>query len=274
MNKLEKVNQNSNYNTYLSRMENSYFKSSKSLLPLFCRGKKVLDVGCASGTLLKPLVESGFDAVGIDLNKSAIDICKKLGYKAKKCNLYDLKEKFDTIIFSSVLHEFSSYDETNRYTDIPIRTALESAYNHLKKGGQILIRDGIKASDKIISVQVTSNEVIDDFKKYVEDAPMYRNTEVSMSNNTIIAPQSVIKEFAYTYTWGKESYSREVNEQYGILTIEDWANIVNKANFRINNVIISGDDYIDYISKFFVPNNDVKKLFEQSTIIINATKEV
>lgn len=272
MNSLERANQNSNYGTYLSRMENSYFKSSKSFLTTLCKGKKVLDVGCASGTLLKPLVQLGFDVMGIDLNEDAVYICKESGYNVIKCNLYDLKDTFDTIIFSSVLHEFSSYTEEDRYTDLPIIAALECAYTQLNKGGQLLIRDGIKGPNKIISVLAKSEKIVEDFKKYLNDAPMYDDTDVSISDTIITAPAYVIKEFAYTYTWGKESYSREVNEQYGILTVEEWKNIVRHANFTIDNVIVSSDNYIDYVSKFFVPNSNAVQLFEQSTIIINATK--
>ena len=275
MNKLEEVNKNSNYDIYLTRMENSYFKSSKNFLPLLCKGKRVLDVGCASGTLLKPLKDMGFDAVGIDLNQTAVDKCHDLGLDVENINLYELKDSFDTIIFSSVLHEFSSYDRTDkyRYTKLPILTALMSAYKHLNSNGQILIRDGIKASDEVITVNATSYEVIKDFKQYVKDAPMYKDTTFLISGTSITAQASLIKEFAYTYTWGKASYSREVNEQYGILTVEDWLQIIRIAKFKINNVIISSDDYIKYVSKFFIPNDKLTEVFEQSTIIINAEKE-
>ena len=276
MNSLEKVNQNSNYDTYLNRMDGSYLKSSKCLIPLFCKGKEVLDVGCASGTLIKPLMEHGFSVTGIDLNQSAVDICKAEGYNVINSSLRDLKGTFDTIVFSSVLHEFSSYneDEKYRYTLIPIIMALADAYHHLNSHGRIIIRDGIKETDARMGVKTTSPEVTEAFKKYLNDAPMYKGTKALIAGQSIIAPRSVIKEFAYTYTWGKESYSREVNEQYGILTVEEWKQVVKTVPFyTITNFMTSADDYIKYVSKFFVLDKRLVQMFEQSTILISAERE-
>ena len=277
MNKLEEIAQNSNYDTYLQRMTNSFQSSSKKFLPLLCKGGKVLDVGCGSGVLLKEFTQMGFDVKGIDLNQNAIDVCKKENLNAEKIDLSDIKEKYDSIIFSSVLHEISSYDETNKFTTSPIIAALFAARNILNDNGQILIRDGLCGSSQKIKLIAKNESIVEDFKQYIKDAPMFNekvlfNTHIFISGLKIYAPEDILKEFLYTYTWGKESYSREVQERYGILTEKNWIQLCNMLNLKINNIITSEDDYIKYVSRFFEPNKDLIQTFEKSTIIINAQK--
>ena len=277
MNKLEEIAQNSNYDTYLQRMTNSFQSSSKKFLPLLCKGGKVLDVGCGSGVLLKEFTQMGFDVKGIDLNQNAIDVCKKENLNAEKIDLSDIKEKYDSIIFSSVLHEISSYDETNKFTTSPIIAALFAARNILNDNGQILIRDGLCGSSQKIKLIAKNESIVEDFKQYIKDAPMFDekvlfDNRIFISGLKIYASEDILKEFLYTYTWGKESYSREVQERYGILTEKNWIQLCNMLNLKINNIITSEDDYIKYVSRFFEPNKDLIQTFEKSTIIINAQK--
>ena len=48
--------------------------------------------------------------------------------------------KYDTIIFSSILHEISSYceDESIRFTEIPIKNALRKTNELLTDNGSII----------------------------------------------------------------------------------------------------------------------------------------
>ena len=84
---------------------------------------KILDVGCFSGSLLTILERNGFrNACGIDINKDAIDRCKKKGLK----NIFFMdglkthfkNEEFDLIIASDVLEHIkddkSALAEWNR----------------------------------------------------------------------------------------------------------------------------------------------------------------
>ncbi|QAA82935.1 class I SAM-dependent methyltransferase [Aequorivita sp. H23M31] len=61
---------------------------------------KVLDVGCGAGSHSLYLQEKGFDVMGIDTSKGAIEVCKLRGLQnAKNIDLLQLKnEKFDTIL--------------------------------------------------------------------------------------------------------------------------------------------------------------------------------
>ena len=121
MNKLEELAKNDkiNYERYLKRMTDSMQCSTKGMIPYLAKdGKNILDVGCGSGVMLSALSLQNKKSklTGIDLNVEAI---KKLKQLKTNWNLYhqDFMKlndvKFDTVIFSSILHEISSYNEKN-----------------------------------------------------------------------------------------------------------------------------------------------------------------
>ena len=128
MNELEKlsIENRENYLRYLKRMTDSMKTSTKGFLPaLLSSAKSVLDVGCGSGVLMEAIEEANpsIRITGIDINKEAIDKLKALG---KNWELYHLdlkdfsKQKYEAIVFSSVLHEISSYSEdpSKKFTSI------------------------------------------------------------------------------------------------------------------------------------------------------------
>ena len=256
-----------NYNRYLNRMSKSYEKSSKGLIPIFSKGK-ILDVECGSGILLENLT----NADGIDLNQNSVDICKSKGLNVECKALKDVTNKYDTIIFSSVLHEISSYDEEARFTKLPIINALNDAKNILNDNGQIIIRDGIQAEIGTSTLEVKSKKVIDDIIKYFYDAPMYMLEYIKVENYKVTANNHFLKEFMFTYTWGKDSYFREAQEKYGILRKNEWIKIVEDAGLKINVLKTFKEEYVKYLSKYFIVNEDLVKLLTESTIFIVAEK--
>lgn len=268
MNLTELSNENiENYNRYLNKMSKSYKNSSKGLIPTFSKGK-ILDVGCGSGILLENLT----NAEGIDLNQNSVDICKLKGLRAECKSLKDVTNKYDTIIFSSVLHEISSYDEDARFTKLPIIYTLNDAKNILNDNGQIIIRDGLQADFGLSTLEVKSKDIIDDIIKYFYDAPMYIVEYIKVNGNKITANNHFLKEFMFTYTWGKDSYYREVQEKYGILRKNEWIELVESVGFKIKFIRTFKEEYIKYLSKYFIINEDLIKLFTESTIFIVAKK--
>lgn len=257
-----------NYKLYMQRMDSSYTKTTKGLIPMFAKGQ-VLDVGCGSGVLLRQLK----NAKGIDLNPKAVGICTEQNLNAECVSLHDVEGTFDTIIFSSVLHEFSSYADHQRYSEGPILEALIDANRKLNQGGQIIIRDGVKGSRVYATLTAKSEKVVEDFKKYVIDAPMWDNdTFIVYDGLKIVAPMSILKEFMFTYTWGPDSYPREVNEKFGILTQNKWLELVNKAGFKTVCCKVNAEEYVEYLSKHFENDDTLKYILRNSTIFIVAKK--
>ena len=79
---------------------------------------RVLDVGCGAGRVALHLQNLGFDVVGIDLAKGAIEACTKLGLKNARVMSADELDfpdsTFDTVILFgnnfgiNVIHEYFS----------------------------------------------------------------------------------------------------------------------------------------------------------------------
>lgn len=96
-------------------------------------GKRILDVGCATGYLGEKLKNRGNYVVGLDISPLAVDQAKKRLDEAFVYNLgsdetFPTKEKFDLIIMSEVVeHLFSPKKAINRLK------------HQLKPGGELLI---------------------------------------------------------------------------------------------------------------------------------------
>ncbi len=100
------------------------------------RGALVLELGCGSGRLLKPLCEAGFQVSGLDLSpimlQQAREILESYGFSAK---LYEgdmidfqIPEVFDAVIIPYFSFMYVRTQEER------IRL-LQSVYEHLKPGG-------------------------------------------------------------------------------------------------------------------------------------------
>lgn len=105
------------------------------LIKKFCgpnQGKKILDVGCGTGLLLKELEKFG-EVHGLDCAQEAIDYCKKRGLaeSVKKGNILDIPfddEQFDIVTALDILEHLE--DESR---------ALKEINRILKKNGIAII---------------------------------------------------------------------------------------------------------------------------------------
>lgn len=267
MNRLEELSKENqeNYQTYLKRMTESMKYSTKGLIPLLAKNSKnILDVGCGSGVMLKALEIENPNAIitGLDLNIDAINELRKnnSNWKLYHMDFMDLKEvKFDTIIFSSILHEISSYHSNldKRFTEKPILEAFIKSNSLLSDGGSIIVRDGLllpeKESYNKVLVSFTNVEDGEWLYKFKKDFRGFDNTDINteiikLDNNMYLIAEGFLKEFLCKYTWGKESYPREVNERFGILTKDMWISLLKEAGFMVETIIESKEEYEKYLS--------------------------
>ena len=293
MNKLEELsNQNkSNYQRYLKRMTESMKKSTKGLIPLLARsGTNILDVGCGSGVMLKALEEEipNVKLTGIDLNSEAISELKKYNTNWNLIHIDFMKMKnvkFDAIIFSSILHEISSYnnDLTKRFTEKPIIDAFKKSNELLEDNGIIIIRDGL-----LVPVEQRNNRLIISFKnpndyiwlyKFQKEFRGFDNLDINkniiaLDYNKYLVYEGFLKEFLYTYTWGSESYAREINERFGILTESEWLYLLKESGFKIETTIKSREEYEKYLSNKISITDEFGNHYEypNMTIVLKANK--
>ena len=112
----------------VSNIQKKFFKK-------YINGKKILDIGAATGSLSKFLIDEGFEVVSIDINEKLIGKAEKKGVKVKNLDMMEIDklEKFDTIInVGNTLPHLSSKDEVFLF--------LQKAYSQLKNNGKLIIQ--------------------------------------------------------------------------------------------------------------------------------------
>ena len=280
-NKLEQLTgaNKRNYDLYLQRMTQSISQSSKGLIPFFAaQCKKILDVGCGSGILMQAIQAVNPDAkiVGIDINQSAVDTCVEQGLDVRNATLSDLVksgETFDCVIFSSVLHEFSSYDEKAPFTEKPIEDAIADASKITDKGGFIIIRDGIRVAEngrvELVKINFKNPEDAIWIERFKKEFPDYHES-IPLEPGVLSLENA--KEFLYTFTWGDKSWPREVQERFGIMTIENWEAMARRNGFDIKNLMISAEEYKKYLKDKIEIDDVVSRLLEETTMLLVAEK--
>lgn len=283
MNILEKLTaeNESNYKTYLERMSQSCAVSSKHLIPFYTIGKKaILDVGCADGTLMKAIKAVNPEArvVGIDLNKNAVNFARAAGLEVYRLSLEDTeyfsKDRFDCVIFSSVLHEISSYANANRFSYIPIFETLQQAYKLLSDDGIIIIRDGLmNYTESTCTVKFMSPDGERWFQKFINEYkyPYFTYNFYKMYDE-ITCDTELMQEFLATWTWGEKSWNREINEKFCILTEERWMTVVKNAGFDTIAFFKSKEDYPKYLAPKVILSMNGEPFFPYMTCTIIAKK--
>jgi hypothetical protein len=224
-----------NTDKYLSTMNDA--AASKRELISKVVGEKIVDVGSGGGILLD-LLEATYpdkEIIGTDISSNVIETLKTKKqlenhkWTVVKHNFVDgpLTEKVDSIIFSSILHEIFSYTDTpnGKFNIESVKASLRNAYLSLNKGGRIIIRDGVKTEgDGTLTISLDADDSVGFFSNYMHDfkgLPDNRKNIV-MQGNKVSGDVNFIREFLYTYTWGAESYSHEVEEQFGYFTLNEF----------------------------------------------------
>jgi len=239
-----------NESKYLSTM-NDIEESTKNSIIAYAVGEKIVDVGSGGGVLLD-LLERKYpqkEIIGTDISDNVLRVLEekrcneKHGWTVKRHNFTDgpYPEKVDSIFFSSILHEIYSYTETEngRFEIESVKKALQNAYASLNPGGRIVIRDGVKsADDTVIEITFHDPEGMDFFKNYMRDFEGLKDIEdrkikIYESENRVCACTNFAREFLYTYTWGRESYAHEVQEQFGYFTIEEYREFFETLGAKI-----------------------------------------
>ena len=239
--------------SYLNTMNASIMFKAKLLD--YIKGKSVLDVGPGGGTLMDLICEKNpnLEVYGIDISSNVIDnLNKKKKEENRKWNIikgdalnledYFEKNKIDTIIYSSIIHELYSYIpyEGKKFNINTVKKALKSAYDILPIKGRIIIRDGIKTEPENTYriIEFKNKDDINILKRYCKDFEGRCITYERISDNKVKMLVNDAMEFLYTYTWGEDSYPLEVKEQFGYLTPSQYRNLINE-NLPNSKIITS-----------------------------------
>ncbi len=209
--------------TYLERMSKPLQEKLKVAKYFSKRVKSVLDVGCADGTITLALADMypEINFVGIDLDQSFIDIANqkieaRQNVKFECIYLRDKlaeEERFDVVLFCSVLHEFFSYGEGIS----SVIKALSDAREILNQSGEIIIRDML-LYEYTEKSQLWLPEILTKLRSKSEIIPMIDDFERYFGKlNSIKQVNHFLLKYMYTDNW-----QREVKEDYVPVSFEKY----------------------------------------------------
>ena len=242
-----------NEEQYLETMNNAQTSTKMSILD-YVKGELVLDVGSGGGVLLDAL-EVRFPEkriFGTDISQNVIEVLtNKINKENHKYDVFvhnfvhqRLWSPVDSIIFSSILHEVFSYTEigNKKFETAAVIASLYNAFDSLKHGGRIIIRDGVKTNSKrIVSVKFKDEDSLTLAKSYLSEFQGLKELKdkdgswfnLKIEGDVITGNINLIREMLYTITWGPMSYPQEVQEQFGYFTLEEFNGVMNSVGFEI-----------------------------------------
>jgi SAM-dependent methyltransferase len=215
----------------------------------------VLDVGAGGGEFAHVLEELGYTVTALDASDDAI-----MRMREKFPNLTTVRmladesarlgeNIFDAVVCSSILHEVYSYgDSAHKKGDIgSLYAALAAFRKILKPGGVLVIRDGVKPTnwDQKAKLRMVPEGNTEPVRLYLEQCP-FANGFIKGATGRMVAlrrgpddwytgnVQSVF-EFYMTYNWGLDSYPRETQELFGILTLNQYVSTLEQIGFEVTS---------------------------------------
>lgn len=220
------MNQIANQKLYLERMSRSLQEKLKISRYIPEGTRNVLDVGCADGTVTLALADlyPGISFVGIDLNEGFIKIAKerigdRKNVRFEKCFLRERlvsPERFDVVLFCSILHEFFSYGEGIS----TVVKALSDAHEILTDAGTMIIRDMI-LYDYAGTSKLWLEEMMEEVREKIELPSQLSDFEKLFGEITSIKQ---LNHFLLKYMY-KDNWERESRENYVPVSFEEYDQI-------------------------------------------------
>ena len=219
--------------TYASGMDAS--APDKAKLLKFVRRGVIAELGCGAGTILG-LLRQKFPKshlIGLDLSDEMIAWCRRR-FPGVEIRRHDITRRIfdegsiDTIFACSVFHEVFSY---NGYDAGPVRDALRQAAAALRKGGRLIVRDGVKParSDEVF-VSFLNDETRLKFIRFSQEfgpGPVRWKEIEGRIQVSRWETMEFLSKYIYDVNW-----SHEVKEQFGVFTLDQWRSELGRAGLK------------------------------------------
>ncbi len=216
--------ENANPALYLQRMAASSPDKMKITAHISNEVKNVLDVGCADGsfTIALAIKHPDVQFCGIDRDSDFIKLAKvkakELGLKNVrfKCiflrDLLKRRQRYDVVIFCSVLHEFFTYGEGRS----SVMKALADAHELLHKGGVVVVRDMIM-NEYTKKSHLHVQSILEKIQKS-EYAKLLHSFEKRYGEVTTLY---TLNHYLLKYPYG-DNWKHELSENYVAITFQDY----------------------------------------------------
>ncbi|MCU1282402.1 MAG: hypothetical protein JWM53_5948, partial [bacterium] len=233
--------------TYGAQMDASLVQKVEDLLP-WVLPPRIVDKGCGTGKLLVELSRRfpGASLVGVDLSREFLRRSDENTYAGGDIELVlgDAADQqlpdgsADTIIFSSIMHEVYSY---SGYDKGRIDRALASAARELRRGGRLLIRDGISPDPREVLLDLMdapANAQFDRFArefKHGQGAAFTSEEPRDGALATVRLSAHLANEFLCKKDY-LQNWEIEVHEEYGVLTVDEWRTALARNFFEVRTI--------------------------------------
>ena len=227
----------------------------------------ILDVGAGGGDLSVEIAKMFPNANihQIENHPQALKRLKLNGCKnIHKVNLLEnnfsnyIDEKFDVIICSAIIHEIYSYSSQRENS---VKVFFINLEKLMKDNGVILIRDGVKPESGTITFS-TDKENYNNLKKYVDkfnnESPFVINKTlegIKPLGKSFVTDKQTMTEFLFTYTWGPDSWEREVREYYSWMDIHILESVITESMIIKDSRKYIQEGYKNHLEHIKILNN-------------------
>jgi len=218
--------------SYLTTMNAA--RSDKARMLDFVVPGTIVEVGPGGGVVLELLAEryASSKIVGIDASSAVVEAFQarhtsdKPGYEIMHGDAFDLPKVFgrgevSTVVFCSVLHEIYSYVEwgepPRRFQLDAVLTLVASAYETLKPGGRIIVRDGVMPGEATRVLEIVDPAWRDGLELFAKSYEPRTIAFETRADGRVEISERDLYEFLTTFTWGPDAFPYEIREQRAVL---------------------------------------------------------
>jgi SAM-dependent methyltransferase len=194
----------------------------------YVTGNEIVEIGPGGGVVLD-LLAARFphaEIIGVDLSREVVAALERRHQRWRVVlgaaeQLAAVVPAADTVVFCSVLHEVFSYTEP-RFQLASVERVVRAAFDVLRPGGRIVIRDGVMPPPGTRRVRLLAPDARPTLDLYCAQFEGRRITYRELAPDRVEMTTADAMEFLYTYTWGPASFPYEIRELYGILPYDDY----------------------------------------------------
>ena len=235
------------FGSYAGQMDASLVQKVEDLLP-WVLPPRIVDKGCGTGKLMVELSRRfpGASLVGVDLSRELLRRSDENTYAGGDVELLlgdaadqQLPDRSaDTVIFSSIMHEFYRY---SGYDRARVDRALAAAARELRPGGRLLIRDGISPDPRPVLLDLIDAPTAAQFERFAREFKHGQGaafTSVERRDGaaaTVRLSAHLANEFLCKKDYLK-NWDIEVHEEYGVFTVDEWRAALGRNFFQARTI--------------------------------------